>query len=434
MEGADIFEFGIGLQDVMIPLFSRSVGLSADGVQVPLDIGGKVNGRVRNTNLGAMIVRTRAVDDAGIGAATMGAARVKENIFAESSVGLIATVGDQQGHSGSWMTGGDFTYSTSRFRGDKNLMIGGWALASRRGDLDDDGRAFGFGVLYPNDRWDFSLTSARLGEDFDPSLGFVPRTDVHIWQGEFAFKPRPQRAGIRQMFHDTSFFLANSLDGGWESYEWSLNPFDWLLESGDRFSADFRRLGDRPEEDFDVFESDQSVVLIPAGSHEWHRYQLEAVAAPKRVVSGEVKFEAGGFYGGTLRTVETLVAFQHSLFKLEFGAERNIGSAAGWSSLTVVDDETEEEAAGGRFTQSLYSTRVEMKISPELQVSSFVQYDNESTSLGTNTRVRWTFHPQGDLFVVYNHNLHRSLGELHRRNFEFESNALVVKFQYAWRP
>jgi hypothetical protein len=63
-----------------------------------------------------------------------------------------------------------------------------------------------------------------------------------------------------------------------------------------------------------------------------------------------------------------------------------------------------------------------------------VQYDNESASLGTNTRLRWTFHPFGDLFVVYNHNLQRAVNDLNRRSFELDSNVLMVKLQYAWRP
>ena len=83
----------------------------------------------------------------------------------------------------------------------------------------------------------------------------------------------------------------------------------------------------------------------------------------------------------------------------------------------------------GEFTQNLYNSRVEFRLSPNLQVSSLLQYDNESSSLGTNTRLRWTFKPRGDLFVVYNHNLLRSLSDGGRWNFD--SNQLVVKFQYA---
>ena len=69
-----------------------------------------------------------------------------------------------------------------------------------------------------------------------------------------------------------------------------------------------------------------------------------------------------------------------------------------------------------------------------------MQYDNESKSVGSNTRLRWTFHPLGDLFVVYNHNILRELTEadpiLGRpvdRRWAFASNELLVKAQYTVR-
>ena len=46
-----------------------------------------------------------------------------------------------------------------------------------------------------------------------------------------------------------------------------------------------------------------------------------------------------------------------------------------------------------------------LNVSPDLQFNSYLQYDNTTDSFGTNTRVRWTFSPLGELFVVYNHNI-----------------------------
>ena len=84
--------------------------------------------------------------------------------------------------------------------------------------------------------------------------------------------------------------------------------------------------------------------------------------------------------------------------------------------------------------------RLRINVSPDLQLTSFVQYDNESESFGTNTRLRWTFHPLGDLFVVYNHNILRELMPadpiLSRpadRRWTFASNELLVKAQYTFR-
>ena len=74
-------------------------------------------------------------------------------------------------------------------------------------------------------------------------------------------------------------------------------------------------------------------------------------------------------------------------------------------------------------------SRCQVNVSSDFQVSSLTQYDTGSREMGSNNRLRWTFHPNGDLFVVYNHNMFRNL----RDRFEFISNQLPLKIQYAWR-
>jgi len=69
-----------------------------------------------------------------------------------------------------------------------------------------------------------------------------------------------------------------------------------------------------------------------------------------------------------------------------------------------------------------------MNVSPDLQISSYIQYDTGSRSVGTNTKLRWTFHPLGDLFVIYNHNIRNTLDR-----WPLDSNQLLVKLQYAFR-
>jgi hypothetical protein len=137
--------------------------------------------------------------------------------------------------------------------------------------------------------------------------------------------------------------------------------------------------------------------------------------AEKRKVSGALTYGFGRFYDGHLQTIEGTLALKPSpLFTVELAGERNRANLP-----------------GGAFTQYLYGGRLEVKPSADFQVSSFLQYDNESRSFGTNTRLRWTFHPLGDLFVVYNHNVVRSLGT--RERFGFESNQFLVKLAYAMR-
>jgi hypothetical protein len=69
-----------------------------------------------------------------------------------------------------------------------------------------------------------------------------------------------------------------------------------------------------------------------------------------------------------------------------------------------------------------------MNFSPDLTVSSYIQYDNVTDSFGTNTRLRWTFRPLGDLFIIYNYNV-VDLGD----RFASDTNQLLVKLRYAFR-
>ena len=152
LEGSDIFQFGLGLGNDVIPFFSRRIGL-VSGREVPILIGGKINGRVGKTDMAAVVTRTREVTGLAP-AASMGSSRIKQNIWGESSVGMIATVGDPVGRAGSWLVGPDFTYQTSHFRGDKNFRAGAWALLMDRPGATGDQSADGLRVEYPNDLWD----------------------------------------------------------------------------------------------------------------------------------------------------------------------------------------------------------------------------------------------------------------------------------------
>jgi len=407
LEGADIFSFGLGLDEDVIPYFSRRIGL-IDGFEVPIIAGGKVNGRVGNTNFGGVAVGTGSREGTVDTDTFMGVGRVKRNLWRESWVGAMATVGDPLGRSGSWLGGADFTYATSRFRGDKNFLVGVWGLATGRKDLGHDATAYGFKVDYPNDLVDMALTYKRIGRDFDPSIGFVPRREVQLWNATANFSPRLTRGPIQQMFFEFDPFLATDLSGRWESYRVFWAPVNWRFRSGDRFEFNAVPTGERLVEPFEVAAG----VIIPPGSYDWMRYRLEAGTAQKRRLYAQVTWWFGGFYDGTLDQYLWTGAWNPKpIVTVEFSGERNVG-----------------RLASGDFTQTVTGTRLRLNLSPNLTVSSYVQYDTVSESVGTNTRLRWTFRPVADLFIVYNHNIRSILDR-----WRLDSNQLLVKLQYAFR-
>jgi hypothetical protein len=195
-------------------------------------------------------------------------------------------------------------------------------------------------------------------------------------------------------------------------------PLDWLFESGDRFAAGLLRQGDRPPEVFELAAD----VDISTGSYEWTRYFLEASTAQKRMLGAAIRWETGNYYNGDLNTIEGKLALKPSSFlTLELTGERNTGKA-------IAFDAEEEEFTEVDFTEELFGARVLLNFSPNLQLSSLTQYDTQTNELGSNNKLRWTFNPLGDIFIVYNHNMIW----LDNR-WEFVSNELPVKIQYAWR-
>jgi hypothetical protein len=407
LEGDDIFSFGLGLGEEVLPYFSRRIGLVED-TEVPIIAGGKVNGRVGDTNFGGLVVGTNDKPGVVENNALMAVGRVKQNLWRESWVGAIATVGDPLARSGSWLAGGDFTYATSRFRGDKNFLVGLWGLATGRSDLEGDATAHGFKIDYPNDLWDMAFTYKRIGRNFDPSLGFVPRPGVYLYNGAIDSSPRLARGPIQQMFFEFEPSLATDLSGRWESYRVFSAPVNWRFRSGDRFEFNVVPAGERLVDPFEI----EAGVEIPPGSYHWRRYRLEAGTAQKRRLYAQVTWWFGGFYDGDLDQYQWTGAWNPMpLFTVEFSGEHNVG-----------------RLPSGHFTQTLVGTRLRVNISPDLSISSYTQYDTDSDSIGINTRLRWTFRPVADLFVVYNHNV-RSLLD----RWQFDSNQLLVKLQYAWR-
>ena len=407
LEGDDIFSFGLGLNQDVLPYFSRRIGL-INGTQVPILAGTKVNGRIGNTSFGGLVIGTDREKDVVADRTVMAVGRAKRNLWRESWLGAIASVGDPLGRAGSWMGGADFTYATSQFRGNKNLIAGVWALATGRSGLGSDATAGGLKIDYPNDLWDLALTYKRIGRDFDPSIGFVPRPSVHLTNGSINFSPRLARGPIQQLFFEFEPTIAHDLSGRWESYRVFAAPINWRFRSGDRAEFNIVPVGERLREPFEVANG----VIIPPGSYDWLRYRLEAGTAQKRRFYTQLTWWFGNFYTGTLDQYQWTGAWNpRPLITVEFTGERNRG-----------------RLASGHFTQSVVGHRLRLNISPDLSISSYVQYDTDSQSVGTNTRVRWTFLPVADLFIVYNHNV-RSLLD----RWGLESNQLLVKLQYAWR-
>ncbi len=407
LEGSDIYTFGLGTSRYLLPFNSRRIGLS-QGEEVPLVVGGKINGKVNKTNFGALMTHMGKLDTV-LSPTNLGVVRVKQNILKESTVGMISTFGDPEGLAGSALAGVDFTYRTSHYKGDKNLLAGVWGLYTWREDLHEDRSAFGITFDYPNDKWDIYASYKRIGREFDPSLGFVPRLGVKMYSLSVDYMPRPKKIKfIRQFFFESYYSLLTDINNQWQSYTVFTAPIHFRLESGDRFEFNIKPAGEFLTEPFEIAPG----VVIPEGGYHWIRSRVELETASKRPVNGQVTYWYGGFYNGWLDQIELELSLR----------------PFGWMVILLNYEQNIARLPYGNFNQSLFGGKLQLNFTPDIQLSSFIQYDNMSNSIGTNTRLRWTFVPKGDLFVVYNHNMVRNIED----RFSYLSNQFITKLTYSF--
>jgi hypothetical protein len=93
-------------------------------------------------------------------------------------LGTIYTHGNPDGVHQHSLAGVGAVWQTSQFRGNKNLMIGGWT-AMTAGDLPS-GKRSGWGgkIDYPNDLWDcsFPVNESPGGNFHSQILSYYPET------------------------------------------------------------------------------------------------------------------------------------------------------------------------------------------------------------------------------------------------------------------
>ncbi|MBA4323185.1 MAG: hypothetical protein C0408_10250, partial [Odoribacter sp.] len=291
----------------------------------------------------------------------------------------------------------------------KNFLVGLWGLVNNRDSLTGEKSAFGVKIDYPNDLWNIYGTFSRIGDGFSPSLGFVPRPGVNNYGLGINYKPRPEIKGVRQLFFETEFTYITDLKNQWESYSIFTAPINVRLESGDRFEFNIKPAGEFLKQPFLIGGH-----VIPAGEYNWLAFRAELETASKRALNGKITYWFGGFYGGTMDQIILALRWRPMpLVTLEINYEKSIGRMP---------------LPTGNFQWDLVSGRVQLNMSSDLNLSSFIQYDTESRSMGSYSRLRWTFTPHGDLFFVYKHNIRNDL----TNRWIYDSNQLIIKFSYSF--
>ncbi len=391
LEGQGIFAFGgvetgtpragtsitPGVTNTPLLFFSRQIGLSGTR-PVPIDVGGRVTGKAGKFTLGLLEIQTGT--DAGVQAraTNFGVVRVKRDILRRSYVGIIGTRRSPSAAVPGVNEALGVDASLSFF---DNLNLVGYYAHTRTPELKGDADSYRARFDYDADLYALKVERLAVGKNFKPEVGFLRRSDFIENLAQVRVSRRPAwwpsvrklsfEAGLDYLT-DGRRALANRQVRGVARTE---------LQNSDAWSVEYER-------NLEVLPGPYEIVpgiVVPVGSYGFTTVRGGYTFGTQRRISGTVNAAHGGFYAGD----RTDVGYRGRVdltprLSLEPGV-----------SVNKVD------LPEGRFTANVFSARSTLTFSPRMFVGALVQYNSTSSSISTNVRFRWEYHPGSDLFVVY---------------------------------
>jgi hypothetical protein len=396
---------GSGGSDAPIMFYSRRIGLN-EGQEVPLNAGGRLTGRAGKYSVGLLNIQTGEEAQTGARDTNFNVVRLKRDVLRRSSVGVMftnrtkSTVG----------TGGNQSYGLDgTFAFYENLQINTyWARTETEG-LGSEGNTSYRGQLdYSGDRYTVQVERLKIGDNFNPEVGFLRRDDMVRDYARFKFSPRPRnRSAIRKYVYDGAIEYIENGAGRLETRERALE-FALEFQNADRFTVNYTNSYEYLPAPFPIGGG----VILPIGSYDFDTFRIGYNLAQQRVVSANLTAEFGTFYNGHKTTISAARG------RVPITNQLSVEPTYSINYVSLVE---------GEFTTHLVGSRVTYSMTPLMFVSALIQFNSGIGAVSTNARFRWEYQPGSELFVVYNeerNTMTQSFPSLNNRAFIVKINRL----------
>jgi hypothetical protein len=405
LEDISLFDFG-GLPPTSAPYYSRRIGLGRN--RQPLDILGaaRVTGRVDRTTVAFLGARQDA--QPGAPAHSLGVLRVAQQVNENANMGLIATAGDPRNGRDAWLGGLDGGFLFDRF-GIGHRVLGNLFLMQSDTTLSDQkGEAWGLELEYPNEPVRVHFFVRDWGDGFDPALGFVDRVGIreYMLAAEYLWRvnSRLLRTTSLEINPRVEVDDGNRVVTG----EHNLPALSFETPSGDEAEFEYTRYREVLDEPFQVWPG----VNLQPGTYEYWQFKPWVETSKARPLSASVQMRFGEFYDGDVTGWKPGLSWRPS---------GHFNISANWEERTV-------RLPAGEFVVRITSSRIDLAFTPDLTWTNLVEYDNRSRLLGVNSRIRWSYRPGHDVFLVLNNGW---LDQADRYSRQFGD--FTAKVQTAWR-
>ena len=383
LQDAPLFSFG-GLRSDSSPYYSRRIGLGTDGQPVEILGGVRLTGRIGGTSVALLDVYQDA--HVGIEAKNLTVGRVSHQVLAESSVGGIFTYGDPRSNGDAWLGGLDFNYLNTHLPNEKLLRGHAYFMVSDADRAGGSDTAFGLDLSYPNEPFDVRAYFRQWGEQFQAALGFIKRAGIREYRLSTRYTWRPNTRWLRRVQLAAFPKFTTDLNNRLVAIDYDAPVLTFETHAGDVFKLEYLFDRDVLDELFEI----RPGIIIPAGDYSYTRVRTELKTSEARPVSARLWLRTGEFYTGTRTDISA---------GLEWHPSRYFFTGLAYEHRDV-------NLREGDFEVHLASVRMNAAFSPDLIWSAVAQYDNLSHNVVLNSRIRWTYRPGSDVFLVWKQGWH----------------------------
>ncbi len=400
LENSNLFHMGealnLGSSDVML-FYSRRIGLDQDGVNpIPLLGGVRLSGHAGKYELGLLDMQSKEFGTTPANNFTV--ARIRRSIAKNSDIGamFISRQATSVADNYNRVYGMD-----ANLRFTQNLVLNSFLARSQTPGKFGEDWAGGANLTFSKRNYIIGGKYREVQPNFNSEVGYVPRTDVRLFSGNFALLFHPESLfRIREIRPNVTFnnFLTteNELDTRF------LNTgIDVEFHNGALFKARREQYHEILRRDFVPYPNRS----IPIGEYKYSFYHMEYAHDASRIFSPSFQFEKGEYYDGNRTKWGGGIKF-HPNAKLSF---------------TTSIERNNVEIPSGTYGMNLMLWRVNYSFTTRMFLDALIQYNSLTGLISSNIRFNLIHHPLSDLFIVYNDNHDRRTGDLVGR-------ALTVKF------
>ena len=379
-------QFAVGNASEVEIFFSRRIGISDEGSVIPVDGGARLSGKIgERTNLGLLLMSTDTV--AGIAPGNrFGVARFSQELPNRSSIGAIYVGRDGDG---SFLLPNDddynHTYAVDGALGiGDHVLLKAWAAKSDTPGLRGKDTAYSASADYDTSTWAANLAYTEVGEDFNPEVGFLARTNYRKLSGRVLRRIRPESFwGLLELRPHISYTGYWKPDGFQESGFLHIDNH-WEFRTGTEFHTGVNFIKDGVIEAFEIVDG----VTVQPGTYDHAEAQIIFFTNQSRPLSINIRTTVGGKFGGDRVSLRPSIKYR-------------VGETFR-SELALVYNDFDLPVPNGDFTANLARLRLSYSFTPSVQLQALIQYNDNEDTIGTNVRFSWLRNANSGLFLVYN--------------------------------